>query len=86
MSNSAIVMYARERFCPDVKRSRDRLAELGLPWTEHDIEADADATTAVEELTGQRKVPTLVIGDTVLIEPSNRELDDALQGAGFDVT
>jgi glutaredoxin len=78
-----IVMYARERYCPDVERTRTRLTALDLAWTEHDIEGDSEAATTVQALTGQRRVPTLLIGDTVLVEPSDTELDDALAKAGL---
>lgn len=85
MSNETIVMYARERYCPDVTRSRDRLTELGIPWTELDIEADSSAAEELRELSGRRNVPTLIIGDAVLIEPSNDELDNALREVGFEI-
>ena len=78
-------MYARERYCPDVERTRTRLSELGISWIEHNIEADPRAATTVEELSGMRSVPTVVIGDSVLVEPSNDELDEALHSVGYDV-
>jgi hypothetical protein len=31
-------------------------------------------------------VPTLVIGDRILVEPSNAQLDEALVAAGFDLS
>ncbi|CAN5741662.1 hypothetical protein BH23CHL3_BH23CHL3_00720 [soil metagenome] len=86
MPPAHIVMYARERPCPDVTRSRERLRELDLPWTEFDIESNDMAATTVEELTGQRRIPTILIGETVLMEPSNDELDEALSNAGFDIS
>ena len=78
-----IIMYARTRFCPDVTRSRGRLTELELTWQEFDIEADPSAAAKVQELTGRRSVPTIVIGDAILVEPSNAELDAALTKAGY---
>ena len=81
-----IIMYARERFCPDVTRSRARLTDLGIPWTEFNIEADDDAAAETERLTGRRNVPTIVIGERILVEPSNLQLDDALTAAGFDIS
>lgn len=80
-----ILFYGRTRFCPDVARSRARLTELGLEWTEFDIEADEAAAQKAESLTGFRRVPTIVIGDAVLVEPTNTALDAALVKAGFDV-
>jgi glutaredoxin len=79
-------MFARERFCPDVTRSRLRLSELEIPWVEHDIEADTAAGGEVQRLTGRRSVPTIVIGTRILVEPSNAQLDNALVAAGYDLS
>ncbi len=80
-----ITMYARERFCPDVTRARIRLERLGVEWTEYDVEADDERKQEMMQLTGRPNVPTLVIGNTILIEPSTKEIDQALEGVGFDV-
>lgn len=84
-STPEIIMYARERFCPDVTRSRLRLTDLGLAWTEYDIESDEEAGDEAERLTGRRNVPTIIVGDKILVEPSNSQLDAALLAAGFDL-
>lgn len=81
-----IIMYARERFCPDVTRTRLRLTDLGIAWTEYDIEADEAAGAETERLTGRRSVPTLIIGETILVEPSNAVLEAALVAAGYDLS
>jgi glutaredoxin len=81
-----IVMYARERFCPDVTRARTRLTELGIPWQEFDVESDPNAAEANQRLTGRSNVPTLVIGDRILVEPSRSQIDEALTAAGFDIS
>ncbi|MDQ3654025.1 MAG: glutaredoxin family protein [Chloroflexota bacterium] len=80
-----IILYARERFCPDVTRARTRLADLGIDWTEYDIEADEAARAITVRLTGRRSVPTMVIGDRILVEPSNAVLEAALVAAGHDL-
>lgn len=79
-------MFARERFCPDVTRSRLRLSELEISWIEYDIEADTAADGEVQRLTGRRNVPTIVVGNRILVEPSNAQLDDALIVAGFNLS
>jgi len=81
-----IIMYARERFCPDVTRTRTHLSNLGIDWTEHNIEADDAAGETTERLTGRRSVPTVVIGDKILVEPSNAILEAALIAAGYDLS
>ncbi|HEV2066870.1 MAG TPA: glutaredoxin family protein [Thermomicrobiales bacterium] len=78
-----ILIFARERYCPDVARTRRRLKELGIPWSERDVEADETAAAEMRKLTGRGSVPTVLIGDRVLVEPSNRELDVALEAGGY---
>lgn len=81
-----IIMYARERFCPDVTRSRTRLEHHGISWTEFDVESDEAKKEEMMARTGKPNVPQVVIGDRILIEPSNEEIDDALVAAGFDIS
>jgi glutaredoxin len=78
-------MYGRQTFCPDVARSRLRLEELGYDWIEYNVEADPDRKEEMAELTGRGNVPTLIIGDRVLVEPSNDLLDKALLAAGYEL-
>ena len=85
MPRPDILVYGRERFCPDVTRTRERLSELRIVWTEYDIESDHVAAEKVETMTGKCRVPTVVIGDAIIIEPSNEELDATLRAAGYDV-
>ncbi len=84
-STPEIVMYARERFCPDVTRARTRLEHHGIEWTEFNVEADEAKRAEMEAQTGKPNVPQVVIGDRILIEPSNEEIDDALIAAGFNL-
>lgn len=84
-TDASVLMFTRERYCPDVTRTRQRLSDLGIAWTERDVEADEAAATEMLRLSGRGSVPTLVIGDRVLVEPSDGELDDALVAAGFSV-
>lgn len=81
--DAGIVMYARERFCPDVNRARTRLTELGLTWTEHNVEADEQARDRMVSITGRTNVPALIIGSMVLVEPTRDEIDVALDRAGL---
>ena len=78
-------MYARERFCPDVTRARTRLEHHGIAWIEFDVESDDARKSEMVALTGKPNVPQVVIGERILIEPSNEEIDDALTAAGFEI-
>ena len=80
-----IIMYARERFCPDVTRARTRLEHHGLEWTEFDVESSDEKKAEMVALTGKQNVPQVKIGSRILIEPSVEEIDDALTAAGFNL-
>ena len=85
MSTPEILFYGRTRFCPDIARSKARLTDLGIDWTEFNVEEDETAAARVTELTGMVRVPTIVIGDRILVEPTNTALDEALVAAGFEI-
>lgn len=80
-----IIMYARHTFCPDVARSRMRLTDLGLEWTEIDVENHPDRKQEMMAISGRPNVPTIVIGEHVLIEPSNDVLNKALVASGYSL-
>ena len=85
-SDNEVIMYARQTYCPDVNRARRRLKHHGVSWIEYDIEADGDARNRMFEITGRGSVPTLLIGDRVLIEPAVEEIDEALEAASLLVS
>lgn len=78
-----IIMYARQTFCPDVARSRMRRTDPGLVWTGIDVEDNFERQQEMTQYSGELNVPTLVIGDLVLVDPSNDMLDKALDAAGY---
>jgi mycoredoxin len=67
-------------WCPDCRASKRFLASNGIPFTELDIEQNPDSAEVVRTINnGMRRVPTIVIEDgPVLVEPSDRELGQAL--------
>lgn len=85
LTDAPVLMFARERYCPDVTRTRQHLANLGIVWNERDVEADEAAAEEMHRLSGRGNVPTVVIGDRILVEPSGSELYAALVAAGFRV-
>jgi mycoredoxin len=74
-----ITMYTTS-WCPDCRASKRFLDRNGIPFTELDIEQDPQFAEAVQALNrGMRRVPTIVIENgPVLVEPSDRELGQAL--------
>lgn len=66
-------------WCPFTRRVRSYLEERGIPWEEVDVEADESAARQVEAWNGgARTVPTVLIGDRVLVNPRAPQLDAAL--------
>ncbi len=63
-------------WCPDCKRAKKFFGEQRVPYTNIDIEQDAEAMAFVEKVNnGKHVIPTIVFPDgSTLIEPSNAEL------------
>ena len=70
---TAIKLYTGD-YCPFCRRVKRELERLGLDYDV--VDADADGRGEVIQLSGQRAIPILTIGDEVLVDSSNiiREL------------
>lgn len=70
---TAIRLYTGD-YCPFCLRVKNELQRLGLDYDE--VDADADWREEVIQLSGQRAIPILTIGDEVLVDSSHiiREL------------
>lgn len=76
--------------CEDTHRTRHHLQSLQIPFQEVNIDHAPEAERFVIFINnGGRSTPTVVFGDgklkTVLTEPSNAELEEALVGAGYSL-
>jgi mycoredoxin len=74
--------------CDDTEHVVGRLREWGVPYREVILEHDPDAERFVIFINGGfRSTPTLVFGDgrlkTILTEPTDEELAEALDRAGY---
>lgn len=78
-SDQPIVMYTTT-WCGDCRRAKRVFAAMNVPFSEIDIEANADAADLVTRLNdGARSVPTILFPDgTKLVEPSNSALEAKL--------
>lgn len=74
-----ITVYSTS-WCPDCRASKRFLSKHGVPYDEVDIEQVADGAAVVKRINnGMRRVPTILIdGGPTLVEPSDRELGEAL--------
>ena len=70
---TAIKLYTGA-YCPFCRRVKKELERLGLDYEA--VDADADGRDEVIQLSGQRAIPILTIGDEVLVDSSHiiREL------------
>jgi mycoredoxin len=75
----SVIAYVTN-WCPDCTRSRRVLQQMGIRYHEIDIESVRGAEAEMRSRNGgSGKVPTILIDDVVLIEPSDAELRDALK-------
>ena len=65
MSASRFELWQTE-WCPASHRVRQRLTELGLTYTVHQVPVERDARARLEHATGQRTIPILVASDKVI--------------------
>ena len=70
---TAIKLYTGA-YCPFCRRVKGELERLGLDYDV--VDADADGRGEVIQLSGQRAIPILTIGDEVFVDSSHiiREL------------
>ena len=79
-----ITMYAAD-WCGDCRRSKRLLAELNVPYTLIDVDADESAAEKVIAINnGMRSIPVIVFDDgTHLTEPSDAALKEKLHFLGL---
>ena len=67
-----LVMYSRTRACPYVRAAKRVLERVNVPYREIYIDEDSAAERRVEEWTGFRSVPTIIVanpGEDLPYEP-----------------
>ncbi len=77
-----IVFYSVPE-CDACDLVRNRLKARGLPFTETDVQDNAEAQTAMRAATGGLTVPSVMIGEKVLSGYSSEALNAALTEAGY---
>ncbi len=66
MDNRCTVKLYRIEMCPYCARVKKKLEELGLGYEEVDVPKPRSSRDEVRRLSGQRAVPILVDGETVV--------------------
>ena len=73
-----IVMYSTS-WCGYCRRLGSQMHEAGIPFQVVDLDADSSHDDRIKEASGgYRTVPTLEIGDRLLVNPSIVEVKQAL--------
>jgi glutathione S-transferase len=65
MSAPTLELWQTE-WCPASRRVRQRLTELGLTYTIHQVPVERDDRAGLERATGRRTIPILVAGDALI--------------------
>jgi glutaredoxin-like YruB-family protein len=76
-----IVMFSTS-WCGVCKRARQYFQEQGIPFTEYDVDRNAQARNEYLLLNPRRSVPTIKIGDRVVVGFSPASVEAAIQAAG----
>lgn len=73
LEKTGIKLYTGD-YCPFCRRVKSELERLGLDYEV--VDADSDGREEVIQLSGQRAIPILTIGDEVLVDSTRiiREL------------
>ena len=64
MSEPRLELWQTE-WCPASHRVRQRLTELGLTYTVHQVPVEREARAQLEHATGRRTIPIMVVRETV---------------------
>ncbi len=71
-------------WCGDTRRTRRHLEHLGVTYQYINVEENPQASEWVKQQNnGKERKPTVKIGEQVLAEPSNGELEEALRQEGL---
>jgi glutaredoxin len=60
--------------CPFCAQAREVLQELKVPFEERNVMKEMKWRRALIELTGDDRLPTIILNDTVLIKPGEGKL------------
>lgn len=82
---SELVLYVKKT-CPWCVAAEQYLRSHGYTWREIDVQRDQAAFAEMARLSGQRLVPTLVVGEKILPDFGPDELARFLQQHGIHPT
>ena len=78
-----ITVYGAD-WCEDTQRSARHLRRLGLAYSYENVDKDPQALERAKALNdGKRRTPTIDVDGTALVEPTNDQLNAALEERGL---
>lgn len=78
MSDIKPIVYSAS-WCAFCHAAKEYLDKLGVPYAEKDVEADPEAGLEAITKSGQRGIPVLDIGGTIIIGFDRPKIDAALK-------
>lgn len=81
MKNRTKIIFYGADWCADCRRSKYFLDQKGVEYQYINIDRDPNAAAEVEKINrGMQSIPTIIFPDgEILVEPSNEELERALE-------
>ena len=80
----AEVTYYGAEWCTDCRRSKSLLTKLQVRFVEKNVELSAELASEAETIAGRKNIPVILFADgTHLVEPSDADLQSALQARGL---
>lgn len=74
------VIYYGADWCADCKMAKEYFLRNKIEYEAHDVDNEPGAKEAMLALTGGKSaIPTIIIGDKIMQEPSAAQLDEALE-------
>ncbi|ATW28252.1 glutaredoxin family protein [Candidatus Formimonas warabiya] len=64
--------------CSACRQAKEFLARKGIPFKEHDVASDAQARKTMFQKSGRMAVPTIVIGEEIIIGFDIHEMEKIL--------
>jgi glutaredoxin len=80
-----LVLYIK-RTCPWCIEAQRYLDQMGYTYREVDVNASQASFSEMQKISGQRFVPTLVVGSKVLADFGTPELQEFLKAEGLSPT
>jgi glutaredoxin-like YruB-family protein len=77
MADKEIKVYSTST-CPWCRKAKEYFNSKGVKYSDYDVAQDREKLQEMVDLTGQRGVPVIVIGNQVIVGFNQPKIDEAL--------